>query len=142
MGDGEEAGACMTASSPIDLFTTFVHLRDDGTARAIPWTADFWQKLVVGDRDRVVGAKRAVAPSDFHVDEWEMHPHGDELLHLLAGAVDLVLEEPGGERVVGLRAGQVCIVPRGVWHRLVLREPSDLAFCTPPSGTRLRPVVP
>jgi len=36
-------------------------------------------------------------------------------------------------------AGQLFVVPRGVWHRLVLREPADLLVVTPPHGTRLRP---
>jgi hypothetical protein len=29
-----------------------------------------------------------------------------------------------------------------VWHRLILREPSDLLFITPAHGTRHRPVEP
>ena len=39
---------------------------------------------------------------------------GDELLTLLSGAIDAVFDEPGGERVMNLRGGQTCIVPRGV----------------------------
>jgi hypothetical protein len=31
-------------------------------------------------------------------------------------------------------------VPRGIWHRLVLRQPSDLLFITPAHGTRHRAV--
>jgi mannose-6-phosphate isomerase-like protein (cupin superfamily) len=125
----------------LDLFTTFVQLREDGFGLPVTWTPDFWEKLVTGDRDRVVGAKHGAEPADFHPDEWEVHPRGDELLCLLTGAIEVILEEPDGERVVNLRGGQACIVPRGVWHRLIMRQPSDLLFITPSSGTQLRPVT-
>jgi len=72
---------------------------------------------------------------------WEMHPNGDECLHLLSGAVDVVTEEARGGRVTELRAGGACVVPRGRWHRLVVREPGDLLFITPTLGTQHRDVV-
>jgi mannose-6-phosphate isomerase-like protein (cupin superfamily) len=126
---------------PLDLLGTFVHLpADDGGARPRAWTPEFWRTLRVAEGDRVVGAKHGATPADFHPDEWEMHPAGEELLCLLTGAIDVILDEPGGERTVALRAGQACIVPRGVWHRLILREPGDLLFVTPPHATRLRSV--
>jgi mannose-6-phosphate isomerase-like protein (cupin superfamily) len=123
-----------------DPFTTLVHLREDGGAVPVRWTPDVFRQLVTGDRDRVVGAKHGADPADFHADEWEVHPGGDEVLYLVSGAIDVVLDEPGGERRVGLRGGQACLVPRGVWHRLILRQPSDLLFITPAHGTRHRPV--
>ena len=124
---------------PLDPFATHVHLRPGGGASPVPRTPTFWRDLVAGEDDRVVGAARGCTASDFHPGECEMHPRGDEVLCLLAGALDVVLEEPGGDRTVALAAGQVFVVPRGVWHRLVLREPADLLFVTPPHGTQLRP---
>ena len=115
---------------PFDPFSSFVHLHAGGAATVAPRTPTFWRDLVAGAGDRVVGA--------VHPDECEMHPHGDELLCLLAGAVDVVLEEADGERTVPLRAGEVFVVPHGVWHRLVLRAPAELLFVTPPPGTELR----
>jgi mannose-6-phosphate isomerase-like protein (cupin superfamily) len=128
------------AGAHFDPFKTLVHLREDGRALPVAWTPGVLRRLVTGNRDRVVGAKHGAEPSDFHADEWEVHPAGDELLYLLTGAIDVVLQEPGGERLVSLRGGQACLVPQGAWHRLVLREPSDLLFITPASGTRHRPV--
>ena len=46
-----------------------------------------------------------------------MHPDGDELLILLSGRIDLVLDEREQERTVNLRAGKASLVPRGVGHR-------------------------
>lgn len=123
-----------------DAYATIVHLGADGRARPVAWTPDVFRRLVTGGGDRVIGAKHGAEPADFHADEWEMHPAGDEVLYLLTGALDVVLDEPGGARTVELRAGQGCLVPQGIWHRLVLGRPSDLLFITPAHGTRHRPV--
>lgn len=44
-----------------------------------------------------------------------------------------------GGRLVALEAGQTCIVPRGVWHRAVVRTPGDTLHITPGEGTQHRP---
>jgi mannose-6-phosphate isomerase-like protein (cupin superfamily) len=71
-------------------------------------------------------------------DIWEMHPAGDEIVCLPSGAIDIVLAETAGERVVALEAGQTCIVPQGVWHRAVVREPGDTLHITRGEGTQHR----
>ena len=128
------------ARSAFDPFATLVHLRTDGQAVPVTWTPDVFRSLATGTGDRVIGAKHAADPADFHADEWEMHPGGDEALYLLTGALDVVLDDPAGERTFRLEGFQACLVPRGVWHRLVLLRPSDLLFITPARGTRHRPV--
>ena len=128
------------ARPDFDPFATLVHLRENGSALPVGWTPDVFRRLATGDGDRVIGAKHGAEPADFHADEWEMHPGGDEVLYLLTGAIAVVLDEPAGERTFGLRGGRACLVPRGVWHRLILRQPSDLLFITPARGTRHRPV--
>ena len=40
----------------------------------------------------------------------EIHPDGDELILVLAGAIDLIAESDGGEVVIGLDAGQAAVV--------------------------------
>ena len=130
------------AREAFDPFATLVHLRGDGQALPVAWTPDVFRRLVPRGRDRVVGVKHGARPADFHADEWEIHPAGDELLYLLRGAIDVVLDGPAGARRFRLRGGRACLVPRGVWHRLLLRRPSDLLFITPARGTRHRPVRP
>ena len=68
----------------------------------------------------------------------QMIPEASTLC-LLTGAVDVVLDEADGERVVELTAGQTCIVPRGVWHRAIVREPGDTLHITRGAGTQHRP---
>jgi mannose-6-phosphate isomerase-like protein (cupin superfamily) len=76
----------------------------------------------------------------------EMHPDGDELLYLVSGRIDVILEEGGTQATVGtehiqsLRAGEALIVPRGVWHRVDVREPSRLVHITPGPGDGHRPL--
>jgi mannose-6-phosphate isomerase-like protein (cupin superfamily) len=72
--------------------------------------------------------------------DWEMHPEGDEILYLMSGALDLILEDGKGERVVELRPGAACIIPRGTWHRANVRRLSKGLFITPGKGTQYRPV--
>jgi mannose-6-phosphate isomerase-like protein (cupin superfamily) len=76
----------------------------------------------------------------------EMHPDGDELLYLVSGRIDVITEDGGDEATVGaecvepLLPGQAIIVPRGVWHRVDVREPSRLVHITPGPGGKHRPL--
>lgn len=71
---------------------------------------------------------------------WEMHPDGDEVLTLLSGRFDVILDEAGAERVIALTRGKSAIVPQGVWHRMVIHEPGELLFLTPGDTTEHRPL--
>ena len=53
---------------------------------------------------------------------WEMHQDCDELLHVIAGEIEVeVLPDDGGEScVVTVSEGDVLVVPRGCWHRQTL----------------------
>lgn len=128
-----------SADDGFSLRDTYVHLATDGTGVAVENTPDFWPALMSGQRrydGRLVIASRLTED----MTHWEMHPVGEELLILLSGAVDCVLEKGGEERVVSLEAGQACLVPRGAWHRLRVREPGELVFVTYGEGTEHRPL--
>jgi len=121
-----------------DVATTYVQ-RDDGPqAFAVEVDDEFWQTI-----DRRPGLQGGRLVGTYHNaqdwDLWEMHPAGDEVMCLLSGAIDVVLDEADGERVVPLEAGQTCIVPRGVWHRAIVREPGDTLHITRGEGTQHRP---
>ncbi len=70
----------------------------------------------------------------------EMHPDGDELLLLLSGRVTVVLEDEDPPRRVALEPGMALVVPRGVWHKVLLDEPSRLLHVTPGPGGEHRPL--
>lgn len=69
----------------------------------------------------------------------EMHPDGDEVLFLVSGRVTVVLEDEEPPRRVELAPGEAVVVPRGVWHRVLLAEPSRIVHVTPGPGGEHRP---
>ena len=70
----------------------------------------------------------------------EMHPDADELLYLVSGHVRVRLELEDGERDTELGPDQALIVPRGVWHRILIDEPGRLVHVTPGPGGQHRPL--
>jgi hypothetical protein len=77
----------------------------------VPVTGDFWATI---DRRTDLHGGRLVTVSHFRDQrDWphaEMHPAGDE-------------------------RRQACVVPRGVWHHCIVREPSVLLGVTRGAGT-------
>ncbi|NMH64516.1 cupin domain-containing protein [Shewanella salipaludis] len=49
--------------------------------------------------------------------EWERHPQGDEFIQVLAGETTLILLDEHEQRRHLLAAGQILVIPQGVWHR-------------------------
>lgn len=62
---------------------------------------------------------------------WERHPDGDELLHVLEGAVDVTILTDDGSRQVSLDAGSVFVCPKGLWHRQLPRPLVTMLYGTP-----------
>ena len=70
----------------------------------------------------------------------EMHPGGDELIFLISGRLDIIAEEEGNETVTAMEAGQAVVIPKGVWHRLDIKEPCQLVVMTPGPESKHRPL--
>ena len=124
-----------------NIKSTYVVLGTEGKATPIAVTETFWQDLESRFGD--FSDRRLVACFSFEKDwdTWEIHPHGDEFVCLLAGDVDFVLEGDGAHRSVRLnQAGSFVIVPRGTWHTAKVRLPSAALFVTPGQDTETRPV--
>jgi mannose-6-phosphate isomerase-like protein (cupin superfamily) len=127
-----------TTNGTFDLAGTYIQLDDGPAAKAIEVDEEFWERIDTRpelDGGRLVGTFHNAADWDV----WEMHPAGDEVVSLLSGAVDVVLDEETGERVVELRPGATCIVPQGVWHTANVRTPGDTLHITRGAGTQHRP---
>lgn len=62
--------------------------------------------------------------------DWEMHIDGDETLTLLSGRIELVLKHDKGEKRICLTAGSSAVIPAGIWHRQIVKAPSELLFMT------------
>ncbi len=122
------------------LDTSHVWLDGTGTAATQEVTPDFWRNLVAGAGPRgtwlLGGGLRTEDTSS-----WDLHPEGECVFLLVTGAMAIVVDEGvAGERTIELSPGQACLVPRGVWHRQIVHEPSERVFLTAGAGTRMRPV--
>jgi len=122
-----------------ELGGTYVQLRDGGATAQVEAGNDFWARLPgrpeLAD-GRLVWAAAQVRDSA----NWEMHPQGDEMLYLLSGAIDLVVQVGEAERTVTLLPNNACVVPKGIWHRIVVQKPANVLAITPSLGTQQRPV--
>lgn len=71
---------------------------------------------------------------------WEIHPHGDEIVLLISGEVEFLLEVESGQSRITLREqGQYLVVPKGVWHTAKTNSKSKILFITLGQGTQHRP---
>jgi len=67
----------------------------------------------------------------------EMHPDGDEVLYLISGRVRVVfLDDTEDDIDVG--PGDGLVVPKGVWHRVDIIEPSQIVYLTPGPNNQFR----
>ena len=69
----------------------------------------------------------------------EMHPDGDEVLFLISGRVRVLLETAPAEEFE-MQPGDGLIVPKGVWHRVNIIEPSRIVYITPSPRSEYRPL--
>ena len=132
----------MTHPAGLDIGTTFLRLRGDGSVEPLPAGDDFWTRLMggkLGDFHHEYLVTTARYDADW--PGWEVHPLGEEIVLLLSGDVNFVLELDGGTRQVALQqTGSYVIVPRGTWHTAKVHAPSHLLFITAGEGTHGRPV--
>jgi len=137
--DTRFTGPSYRPAQPFQLQSTYVHLKDGGAASSFAGGPEFWATVATRSEGSV---GRLVCSSRIEKDmpHWEMHPTGDELLVLLSGAVELVLQEGHNDRVVELDAGSAFLVPFGTWHRLRVKSPGEVLFVTPGKGTQVRPL--
>ena len=120
-------------ASTFDLSRSLLGLRRDGKAALVPWES--------GPPPRVDGLLIGAPVMTRNAPHnGEMHPDGDEVLYLIAWRVDVVLEEDGAESIVEVTPGEAIVVPKGVWHRVVVREPSQLLHITPGPRGEWRPL--
>jgi mannose-6-phosphate isomerase-like protein (cupin superfamily) len=126
-------------ASILDLAETYLHLSDGAAVSAVEVGPNFWSTL----RDRTdLQAGRLVVITHEKADwsTWEMHPDGDEVVALLSGEVDLVLQEGSRESTLSLKGRGTVIVPQGVWHRAIVHKAGEMLFITRGAGTQHRPV--
>lgn len=121
----------------------YASLVDAKTALAVTGGQSFWQDLMAGHLPPV---EKGWLVSMFTYSEawgfWENHVNGEEVVILLSGVVDFVLESQGQTSVVRLAGqGSFVIVPRNTWHTARVIETATMLFLTSGEGTQHRPVA-
>lgn len=123
-----------------NLGNTYVVLGPDHSAIGVDVTATIWEEL-----DRRFDCFKGcllVAKFDFESDwpNWEIHPAGDEVVVLLSGYADMILDRGGRHQVSSLaQPGSFLIVPKATWHTARIATPTSLLFITPGQGTEHKP---
>lgn len=98
------------AGSAFDLTETYLHLSDGAAVTMVEVGPDFWSTLR-GQRDLQAGRLVVVTHEMEDWRTWEMHPAGDEVVSLLSGRVDLILQDGSREWTVALRGRASVILP-------------------------------
>ncbi|MBN9513803.1 MAG: cupin domain-containing protein [Reyranella sp.] len=127
-------------SQALSLDTTYIHLRPDERASVIEGGEAFWATV---EQRRELDKGRLMGIFDQSGDwpHWERHPAGEEILTLLSGEMEMVIETASGEERTALTPGQTFVVPQGAWHRGIVHKAGQLLFVTPGAGTEHRPVA-
>jgi len=120
---------------PLNLSHSLLGLKRDGRASLVPWKSGPPLRI----DGFVIGTPFMTSPAPHG---GEMHPDADEVLFLISGRIDVVLEDGGADTVVEVCPGEAMVVPKGVWHRVVPRERSQLLHITPGPRGEWRPVGP
>ncbi len=121
----------MVNPQAVNLTEAYMHVMPSGAVEALPksiGSTDSGGDTVVWDPqlDGVLVGQADVSTSSRH--DGERHLDGDELVCLLSGSVTLALEEGDAQQKIVLQPGEAVVVPRGVWHRLLVDHPSRLLF--------------
>jgi len=123
----------------LDPQQSYVYLAEDGSSQCFS-AETFWDQPP-SSLDDAAGGGWLISEFAFTEDwpTWEMHPHADEFVYLLSGAVELHLDYPNGVQTIALRGSGAVVVPRGVWHTAKVHEPSRMLHVTRGAGTETRP---
>jgi mannose-6-phosphate isomerase-like protein (cupin superfamily) len=61
------------------------------------------------------------------------------VLYLISGRVNVVFENVQLDDIE-MNPGEGLVVPKGVWHRVDIVEPSQIVYSTPGPGGEYRPI--
>jgi mannose-6-phosphate isomerase-like protein (cupin superfamily) len=127
----------------LDLARTFVRLSNDGSIDAVPLTTAFWRgKGPAASDDRFVGIVDFASAADLHSASQEVHPDGDELVVVLAGALDVMIDDESSETAIALDVGDAAVVPAGCGTGSSYANPGDSCSSTSEHQCRAEPTAP
>ena len=123
-----------------DFTQNYALLGKSGEINLLEGGDAFWN--LPAEKFDEIGQNWLITEFEFEEDwqTWEMHPHGEEIVYLLSGAMDLTLEKDGGKETIKLCPKGLVIIPRGTWHTAKVFEPSKMLVITFGKDTEIKPV--
>ena len=123
-----------------DFTKNYVSLNQNGEISRFAGGDDFWSLST--EKLNQIGENWLITEFYFEEDwqTWEMHPHGEEIVYLLSGSMDLILERDGISEKIELRGKGLVIIPEETWHTAKVFEPSNMLVITLGKETQIRPV--
>jgi len=130
----------MTKRHLPDLTETYLSLGDGGRIEQTTGGDAFWS-LPAAEIEEF-GKDWLITEFSFDEDwrSWEMHPNGEEIVYMLSGAMDLILEKDGERETIEVRGKGLVVVPRGTWHTAKVFEPCSILVITHGEETQIRPI--
>lgn len=121
-----------------------IHLGLGATALPQPaFTGEMAWYMAYGERHAADGTEGRLVNLHTFTEPWptwEVHPHGDEVVLCISGAMTLHQEAPdGATTTVTLGPGEYAINPPGVWHTADIDGEATALFITAGMGTENRP---
>lgn len=113
-----------------DLSQIYLLLGKDGDIETLEGGDKFWSKS--GEELDKIGEDWLITEFE-STEDWqslEMHPNGEEIVYLLSGAADLILEKEGFQKTFELRGKGLVIVPRKTWHTAKIFEACNFLIIT------------
>jgi len=129
-----------TPSSASNILSTYLNVDNNCHARSMESGPNFWRELMAGTLNNG-GDGCFVFGRSFEADSgiWERHREGDEMIFLLEGAADLILDQQGERHKVELRApGDFVRIPEGVWHLFQVIKPGKTLTLAAGKGSEHR----
>ena len=119
------------------LSSTYIRLKNNAHAERIPVTPEFWPDLISG-RLGDFHHEYLVTHLSFTEDwtTWEIHPNGDEIVILVNGSAEMIMEIADGEVSQSLQnPGDFAFVTSNTWHTANITSPCSMIFITAGEGT-------
>ena len=122
--------------SGFDLEQVYLALGSAGTVAELPGET-FMDRLALSPPDMTY--LMGVYPVSTDWPHWEMHPAGHEVLVMLEGRLEMVIDHEGAVTSHEMGPGTTLVMPPGAWHRAKVIEPGRLLGVTCGLGTEHRP---
>ncbi len=125
---------------PIDLSQTYTLLHPTGDVEKVKGGDQFWKTPRL-NHDRI-GTHWLFSEHYYANDweEWKMHPAGDEIIYLLDGSIDVIIDQAKLTNTIKLRTNGVVTIPRQNWYTVKVYSPCHILNISRELNTKHRKI--